>query len=143
MSEIKDYAIKCFQDEAQAILDLIPLLTDDFDKAIDLIYHSRGKLVVTGVGKSGHCGAKIAATLASTGTPSFFINPLDAFHGDLGMISSNDIVFGNIKFGTDRRTASFHSIFEKTQYPTYCYVRKSDIIIGGICQLSFEYFGEI
>lgn len=50
MSEIKDYAIKCFQDEAQAILDLIPLLTDDFDKAIDLIYHSRGKLVVTGVG---------------------------------------------------------------------------------------------
>lgn len=62
MSEIKDYAIKCFQDEAQAILDLIPLLTDDFDKAIDLIYHSRGKLVVTGVGKSGHCGAKIAAT---------------------------------------------------------------------------------
>lgn len=80
MSEIKDYAIKCFQDEAQAILDLIPLLTDDFDKAIDLIYHSRGKLVVTGVGKSGHCGAKIAATLASTGTPSFFINPLDAFH---------------------------------------------------------------
>ena len=76
MSEIKDYAIKCFQDEAQAILDLIPLLTDDFDKAIDLIYHSRGKLVVTGVGKSGHCGAKIAATLASTGTPSFFINLL-------------------------------------------------------------------
>ena len=76
MSEIKDYAIKCFQDEAQAILDLIPLLTDDFDKAIDLIYHSRGKLVVTGVGKSGHCGAKIAATLASTGTPSFFITEL-------------------------------------------------------------------
>ena len=59
MSEIKDYAIKCFQDEAQAILDLIPLLTDDFDKAIDLIYHSRGKLVVTGVGKSGHCGARL------------------------------------------------------------------------------------
>lgn len=48
MSEIKDYAIKCFQDEAQAILDLIPLLTDDFDKAIDLIYHSRGKLARNG-----------------------------------------------------------------------------------------------
>lgn len=142
MSEIKDYAIKCFQDEAQAILDLIPLLTDDFDKAIDLIYHSRGKLVVTGVGKSGHCGAKIAATLASTGTPSFFINPLDAFHGDLGMISSNDIVLAISNSGQTDELLRFIP-FLKTQYPTYCYVRKSDIIIGGICQLSFEYFGEI
>lgn len=85
-------AIKCFQDEAQAILDLIPQLTPDFDKAIDLIYNCTGKFIVTGVGKSGHIGAKIAATLASTGTPSFFINPLDAYHGDLGMISKNDVV---------------------------------------------------
>jgi len=91
-SRIREYAIQCFRDEAQAILDLIPSLTDDFDKAVNLIYQCTGKLIVTGVGKSGHCGAKIAATFASTGTPSFFINPLDAFHGDLGMLSSNDIV---------------------------------------------------
>ena len=92
MSEINESAIKCFQDEAQALLDLIPQLTDDFEKAVDLIYNCKGKLVITGVGKSGHIGAKIAATLASTGTPSFFINALDAFHGDLGMISSNDVM---------------------------------------------------
>lgn len=92
MSYIKDYAIKCFKDEAEAILNLIPLLTDDFDRAVKLIYHSQGRLIVTGVGKSGHIGAKIAATLASTGTPSFFVNPLDAFHGDLGMFTSQDIV---------------------------------------------------
>lgn len=85
-------AIKCFQDEAQAIQDLIPQLTPDFNKAIDLIYNCTGKFIVTGVGKSGHIGAKIAATLASTGTPSFFLNPLDAYHGDLGMISKNDVV---------------------------------------------------
>lgn len=85
-------AIKCFQDEAQAILDLIPQLTPDFNKAIDLIYNCTGKFIITGVGKSGHIGAKIAATLASTGTPSFFLNPLDAYHGDLGMISKNDVV---------------------------------------------------
>ncbi len=91
MSYIKDYAIKCFKDEAEAILNLIPLLTDDFDRAVKLIYHSQGRLIVTGVGKSGHIGAKIAATLASTGTPSFFVNPLDAFHGDLGMFTSQDI----------------------------------------------------
>ena len=92
MSEIKEYAVKCFRDEAQALLDLIPLLTDDFDKAVRMILDCRGKLIVTGVGKSGHIGAKIAATLASTGTPSFFVNPLDAYHGDLGMFSSDDVV---------------------------------------------------
>ena len=92
MIDTNKYAIKCFQDEAQAILDLIPLLTDDFSKAVDLIYNCKGRFIITGVGKSGHVGAKIAATLASTGTPSFFVNPLDAFHGDLGMFTSNDVV---------------------------------------------------
>lgn len=92
MEKTKQYAVKCFKDEAAAILDLIPQLTDDFDKAIDLIYHSKGRLIVTGVGKSGHIGTKIAATLASTGTPSFFVNPLDAYHGDLGMFTPYDVV---------------------------------------------------
>lgn len=92
MIDTNKYAIKCFQDEAQAILDLIPLLTNDFSKAVDLIYNCKGRFVITGVGKSGHIGAKIAATLASTGTPSFFVNPLDAFHGDLGMFTSDDVV---------------------------------------------------
>lgn len=92
MIDTNIYAIKCFKDEAQAILDLIPLLTDDFSKAVDLIYNCKGRFIITGVGKSGHVGAKIAATLASTGTPSFFVNPLDAFHGDLGMFTSNDVV---------------------------------------------------
>lgn len=92
MIDTNKYAIKCFQDEAQAILDLIPLLTEDFSKAVDLIYNCKGRFIITGVGKSGHVGAKIAATLASTGTPSFFVNPLDAFHGDLGMFTSNDVV---------------------------------------------------
>lgn len=92
MSAHIDTAIKCLRDEAQALIDLIPLLDDNFDRTVDLILHCRGKLIVTGVGKSGHIGAKIAATLSSTGTPSFFINPLDAFHGDLGVIMDGDVV---------------------------------------------------
>ena len=92
MEKYTQYAIKCFKDEAQAILDLIPLLDENFDKAIDLIYNCRGRFIITGVGKSGHIGEKIAATLASTGTPSFFVNPLDAYHGDLGMFKSEDVV---------------------------------------------------
>ena len=92
MTNVIDVAQKCLQDEAQAILNLIPKLDDDFTKAIELIIGSKGKLIVTGVGKSGHIGVKIASTMASTGTPAFFVNPLDAFHGDLGMIGEGDVV---------------------------------------------------
>lgn len=86
------YGEQCLRDEAQAILDLIPQLDENFEKAVSLMYHCHGKVIVTGVGKSGNIGAKIAATLASTGTPAFFINPLDAYHGDLGAMTSEDVV---------------------------------------------------
>lgn len=79
-------------DEAQAILDLIPRMGEEFEKSVGLILNCKGKVIVTGVGKSGHIGSKIAATLASTGTPSFYLNPLDAYHGDLGMIAPGDVV---------------------------------------------------
>jgi len=92
MSKWTDTAIKCLQDEAQALLELIPNIDGDFDRTVELVLQCKGKLIVTGVGKSGHIGAKIAATLSSTGTPSFFINPLDIFHGDLGVIQQNDVV---------------------------------------------------
>ena len=89
---VREYAIQCIKDEAQAVLDLIPQMDENFDRAVELIYRCHGKVIVTGVGKSGHIGAKIAATLASTGTPAFFINPLDVFHGDLGGMTSDDVV---------------------------------------------------
>ena len=92
MSKWTDTAVKCLKDEAQALLELIPNIDGDFDKAVDIVLQCKGKLIVTGVGKSGHIGAKIAATLSSTGTPSFFINPLDVFHGDLGVIQPGDVV---------------------------------------------------
>ena len=89
---IREYAIQCIKDEAQAVLNLIPKMDENFDEAVELIMSCKGKVIVTGVGKSGHIGAKIAATLASTGTPSFFINPLDVYHGDLGVMSKGDVV---------------------------------------------------
>ena len=90
--EVKDYAIQCFKDEAAAVLGLTEKLDDKFEQAVELMYDCKGKVIVTGVGKSGHIGAKIAATLSSTGTPSFFINPLDVFHGDLGVMTPDDVV---------------------------------------------------
>ena len=88
----KELAIQCFKDEAAAVLGLIEKLDEKFEQAVELMYDCKGKIIVTGVGKSGHIGAKIAATLSSTGTPSFFINPLDVFHGDLGVMTSDDVV---------------------------------------------------
>lgn len=92
MKEIRQYGIQCVKDEAQAILNLIPQFDEQFDNAVKMIYDCKGKVIVTGVGKSGHIGAKIAATLSSTGTPSFFVNPLDVFHGDLGVMTHDDVV---------------------------------------------------
>ena len=92
MNKIRNHAIRCTEDEAQALLDLIPQIDDSFDRAVELMFNCHGKVIVTGVGKSGHIGAKIAATLSSTGTPSFFINPLDVFHGDLGVMTCDDVV---------------------------------------------------
>ena len=89
---IIDSAVACLESEAKAIRSLIPCLDEAFVQAVEAISGCRGKVVVTGVGKSGHIGSKIAATLASIGVPAFFLNPLDAYHGDLGMLSEEDVV---------------------------------------------------
>ena len=89
---IKERAIETLKIEAAAIEDLINRVDEEFVRAIEEILKCRGRIVVTGMGKSGHVGRKIAATFASTGTPAFFLHPAEAYHGDLGMITSNDIV---------------------------------------------------
>jgi len=78
--------------EANAIAGLAPRLGEAFVAALALIFHCRGRVVVSGIGKSGHIARKIAATLASTGTPAFFVHPAEASHGDLGMITTDDVV---------------------------------------------------
>jgi arabinose-5-phosphate isomerase len=78
--------------EAQAILDVFARLDATFEKAVDVLFACKGRVVVTGMGKSGLVGRKISATLSSTGTPSFFLHPADALHGDLGMLARGDSV---------------------------------------------------
>ncbi|MEH0158567.1 KpsF/GutQ family sugar-phosphate isomerase [Limibacter armeniacum] len=86
---------RVFKIEAEEIAALSDKLTDDFAGAVQAILDcNNGKVIVCGMGKSGHIGKKIAATLASTGTPSFFMHPAEAFHGDLGMITKDDIFIG-------------------------------------------------
>lgn len=89
---IRDKAIETLQIEAAAVEALIARIDDEFIAAAEKILHCRGRVAVTGMGKSGHVGRKIAATLASTGTPSFFMHPAEAYHGDLGMLTERDIL---------------------------------------------------
>ena len=92
LTQVRAYATQCIKEEADATLNLIKQLDENFDKAVSLMFHCIGKVIVTGVGKSGNIGAKIAATLSSTGTPAFFVNPLDVYHGDLGVMTRDDVV---------------------------------------------------
>ena len=77
--------------EARAITDLIPRVDAGFEQAIQIILQCRGRVVVSGIGKSGHIARKIASTLASTGTPAFFVHLAEASHGDLGMVTRDDV----------------------------------------------------
>lgn len=113
----REYGIQCIKDEAQALLDLLPKIDENFDQSVDLILQCKGKVIVTGVGKSGHIGAKIAATLASTGTPSFFINPLDVYHGDLGVMTHDDVVIAISNSGTTDELLRFIPLLLHMQIP--------------------------
>ena len=89
---IKEKAIETLEIEAEAVLKLKDRIDDEFEAAVKCILACNARVVVTGMGKSGHVGRKIAATFASTGTPAFFMHPAEAFHGDLGMVTENDVV---------------------------------------------------
>ena len=90
--KIIDIARQVVDDEVQALIGLKKYIDENFEKIIDAIYECKGRLIFTGVGKSGHISKKISATLSSTGTSSFFMHSTEAFHGDLGMIQNDDIV---------------------------------------------------
>lgn len=92
-------------------------LDDSFGQAVRLMVDCKGKVIVTGVGKSGHIGAKIAATLSSTGTPAFFINPLDVFHGDLGVMTTDDVVLAISNSGNTDELLRFIPMLIHRQIP--------------------------
>ncbi|MCK4727954.1 MAG: SIS domain-containing protein, partial [Desulfobacterales bacterium] len=85
-------AKEVLQIEAEGILGVVDRLDNNFVKMVDLIYACKGRVILTGIGKSGIVGRKIVATLNSTGTPSLFLHPVEAMHGDLGMVSADDVV---------------------------------------------------
>lgn len=99
MVNTKEIARKVIFDEAEAIRNLATFIDDDFEKVVDLIYHTKGRVIITGIGKSAIIAQKIVATLNSTGTPAVFMHAADAIHGDLGMICHDDVVICISKSG--------------------------------------------
>jgi len=92
MNNYKQLARQVIQIEQQAVQGLLRYIDDNFEQACQMMFACQGRVIVIGMGKSGHIGGKIAATLASTGTPAFFVHPGEASHGDLGMITTDDVV---------------------------------------------------
>ncbi|MFG5129987.1 KpsF/GutQ family sugar-phosphate isomerase [Campylobacter lari] len=110
-------AKEVFEIESKTILDLCDTLNEEFSKAVELILSVKGRCVVSGMGKSGHVGAKIAATLASTGTPSFFMHPGEALHGDLGMIASEDVLLAISNSGETEEVLKLIPVIKKRKIP--------------------------
>lgn len=116
-NHILQIANQVFADEIAGIEQVQSYLDDSFTKAVDLIYNCRGKVIVTGMGKSGHIGSKIAATMASTGTPAFFVHPAEALHGDLGMIDEKDVVIAISYSGESEELTSILPIIKRRRVP--------------------------
>lgn len=119
MSQIDAIKIakEVFEIESKTILDLCDNLDENFSKTIDLILSIKSRCVISGMGKSGHIGAKIAATLASTGTPSFFMHPGEALHGDLGMITSEDVLLAISNSGETEEVLKLIPVIKKRKIP--------------------------
>ncbi|MBE0486284.1 KpsF/GutQ family sugar-phosphate isomerase [Marinobacter sp.] len=119
-SESRDYrssALRAIRIEREAIEALEGRIDGEFTKACDIIMACKGRVVVTGMGKSGHIGNKIAATLASTGTPSFFVHPGEASHGDMGMITSQDVVIAISNSGSTSEVITILPLIKRMGVP--------------------------
>ena len=130
---IKNKAIETLKIEAEAIENLIPRIDDEFEAAVKSILQCHARVVVTGMGKSGHIGRKIAATLASTGTPAFFMHPAEAFHGDLGMVTENDIVIAISNSGESSEIVNILPIIKRIGASIIAMCGRRDSSLGRNC----------
>lgn len=132
MSENKDITVakKVVDREVEALNMMKAELNQSLTEVIDVILKCKGRLIVTGMGKSGHIGKKIAATLASTGTPSFFIHPGEASHGDLGMLTTNDVVLAISNGGESKELSDILMYCKRYQIPLIAMTKNPESTLG-------------
>ncbi|MCX5834311.1 MAG: KpsF/GutQ family sugar-phosphate isomerase [Deltaproteobacteria bacterium] len=110
--QMMEQAREVLKIEAESILNLIPSISDDFVRAVDMIFKTKGRVIVTGIGKSGLIGKKIVATLTSTGTPAIFLHPVEGLHGDLGIVTKDDVILAISNSG---ETGEINSLICRTK----------------------------
>jgi len=123
-------AIKTINTEVEGLKSLIDFFDDSYVKAVELILKCKGRIILSGMGKSGHIANKISATLASTGTPAFFIHPAEASHGDLGMITENDVVILLSNSGDTKELKDIIYYCKRFYIPIIGIIRKRDSELG-------------
>lgn len=123
-----------FDKEIEALIKTRDALGEDFETLVDLVLHCRGKVVLTGMGKPGHIGTKIAATLASLGTPSFFMHPAEAMHGDLGMVDRKDVVILMSYSGESEEVIRLMPVLQEIGCPTVAITGKPKSTLARECQ---------
>ncbi|CAR47130.1 TPA: arabinose-5-phosphate isomerase KdsD [Proteus mirabilis] len=121
---------KVLQIEQEGLAELAQYINDDFSLACEKIFHCQGRVIVMGMGKSGHIGHKIAATFASTGTPSFFVHPGEASHGDLGMVTEKDIVLAISNSGEASEILALIPVLKRKQILLICMTRSPQSTMG-------------
>ncbi len=124
--------------EKQAIEALSSKINADFAKACEILLSCKGRIVVIGMGKSGHIGKKIAATLASTGSPSFFVHPGEASHGDLGMITNKDIVIAISNSGETNEIISLLPVIKRLNVPLISITGKTDSTLANFADVNLD-----
>lgn len=124
--------------EADALLKKADTLGSELDKAVEIILGCKGKLIVTGVGKSGLIGAKMAATFASTGTPSFFLHPTEALHGDLGMIGRDDVILAISYSGESQELSSILPHVKRFDVPLIGMTRSRTSSLGSFSDVVID-----
>jgi arabinose-5-phosphate isomerase len=134
----KQIAQETLSIEAQTLLQASKNIDESFAKSVETILSCKGKLIITGVGKSGLIGAKMAATFASTGTPSFFIHPTEALHGDLGMIGKDDVVIGISYSGESEELSSILPHIRRFGTPVIGMTRDKNSTLGKFSDLVIE-----
>ena len=136
-NSIIESAIEALKIEAQAILAMMDRLDERFEQAVDALYACKGRVIVTGIGKSGLIARKIASTFASTGTPSFFVHPSEGIHGDLGMIVKEDLVLALSNSGETEELASILPLIKRqgnlliamTGFVNSSLAKRSDLVL--------------
>jgi arabinose-5-phosphate isomerase len=130
MSGIYGEARRVFETEMSWLLETLDLIEEGFESAVELLSGAHGRIVVSGMGKSGHIGGKIAATLTSTGTPAFFLHPAEAVHGDIGLVQKGDAALVLSKSGETPEVAALLPCFRRLEVPVVAMVSKPDSTLG-------------